>query len=227
MRDPSIHAGPDFVDNEFPYDTDAFGGPVAGDPDLAGHAELSGWTLPWKWLDPRAQPDHTVELFRARWGVPDMLGPTSMTALEQRARHQGNYYYLTSTCTTSVATPNEDHAVVFLDFRTTTRCRPQTSSFTGSYQASCTTGQSLIIVVRKANVTANGNGVLRASVVIKDGGVTKMNGTFDLFGGLFAEEAIDLSGTGKSRSTAAPSTTRRRLAPPKVDVTNYVEYDRG
>ena len=100
--------------------------------------------------------------------------------------------------------------------------------FTGAFdQASCTTGQSLIIVVRNADVTANGNGVLRASVVVKDGGVAKMNGTFEMFGGLFADDEIDLSGTGKITLDSCAINNPPPAGNPTVDVTNYVEYDRS
>ena len=91
-----MHEGGDYVDDQFPYDTDESGGST-GDSRLQDS--------PWNGstLEPNSQ---TVDQFRAKWGVPDMLGTTSVTALEQTARQQGNYYYLTSSSTAAVATPN-------------------------------------------------------------------------------------------------------------------------
>ncbi len=225
--DPSIHAGSDFVDNEFHYDTDSFGGLVAGDPDLAGHSELSNPTLPWKGstLEPTGQ---TLEQFRAKWGVPDMLSATSINALEQTAKQQGNYHYLTSSTTSSVTTPNEDHAVVFLDFQNHESVDLDKLTFVNPWVGSgCPTGKSLILVLRNADAEGNGNRVLRASVVIKNGGFTKLNGGFRLIGGLFADGGLDLSGTGNVELDACAISNPPPAGTPKVDVSNYVEYDRG
>jgi Tfp pilus assembly protein PilX len=214
----SVHEGGDYVDDEFPYDTDESGGPT-GDSRL----QVSPWN--GSTLEPNSQ---TVDQFRAKWGVPDMLGTTSVTALEQTARQQGNYYYLTSSSTASVATPNESHAVVFLDFQNHATVNLKDIGFVGPWAtSSCLTGKSLILVFRNADVEGNGNRALRATVVIKNGGFTKLNGTFDLIGGLFADNGLDLSGNGTVRLDQCAIDNPPPGGTPQVDVSNYVEYDRS
>ena len=82
-------------------------------------------------------------------------------------------------------------------------------------------------MIRNADVEGNGNAVLRATVIIKNGGFTKLNGGFHLIGGLFADNGLDLSGNGKSGSTQCAIDNPPPGGTPQVDVTNYVEYDRG
>jgi hypothetical protein len=213
-----VHEGGDYVDDEFPYDTDESGGPT-GDSRLQ--------TPPWtgSTLEPNSQ---TVEEFRAKWGVPDMLGTTSVNALEQTARQQGNYYYLTGASTSGVATPDESHAVVFLDFQAHATVNLKNIGFVGPWAtSSCLAGKSLILVFRNADVEGNGNRALRATVVIKNGGFTKLNGTFDLIGGLFADNGLDLSGNGTVRLDQCAIDNPPPGGTPQVDVSNYVEYDRS
>jgi hypothetical protein len=223
QAEDSIHDGPDHVDDMFPYDTDKAGGPIAGDPNAAGKPALSA--APWNGSTLETATDAAT--FRARWGVPDMLGTTSIAALEQTAKQQGNYHYLTSSTLPSVK-PDEAHAVVFLDFKKHESVNLKSVPFLDPFTtSSCLTGKSLILVVRNADVTANGNGALRATVVIKNGGVTKMNGTFDLIGGLFADGELDLSGTGTIKLDDCAVKNPPPGGTPQVDVSNYMEYDRS
>ena len=234
----SVHRGNDFVNEMFPYDTDRAGGPVGGDPHrfAASDPNRETWLNGTPWSGTTDEPDgQTVAQFRAKWGVPDMLGTESITALEQRARQQGNYYSLSSAdlhpsiYLSAVSVPNEPHAVVFLDFPS----RPNRDvdldlPFTTQWEGwTCPTGKSLIIVVRNADVTANGNGVLRASVIVKNGEVKQMNGTFSLVGGLFADNGLDLSGTANVQLDTCAIQNPPPGGNPQVEVSNYVEYDRG
>jgi hypothetical protein len=220
----SVHNGSDSVDADFPYDTDRSGGPVGGDADAAGRPALS--SAPWNGstLEPVGQ---TPDQFRAKWGLPDMLGATSITALETTARQQGNYYYLTSSNTSAVATPDESHAVVFLDFQNheTINLAAPAMTFLDGW-GTCVTGRSLIIVVRNADVEGNGNRTLRATLVIKNGGFTKLNGGFSLIGGMFGDDGLDLSGDGTVGLDACAINNPPPGGTPQVDVSDYVEYDR-
>jgi hypothetical protein len=214
----SIHAGGDYLDDEFPYDTDESGGPT-GDSRVA-MAPWNGSTL-----EPASQ---TVEQFRAKWGVPDMLSTTSINALEQTARQQGNYHYLSSSNTDGVAPPTQNHAVIFLDFKNHATVDLDKVGFVGSFATSnCLTGKSLIIVVRNADVEGNGNRKLRATVVIKNGGFTKLNGGFTLIGGLFADNGLDLSGNGTIKLDQCAIDNPPPGGTPQVDVSGYIEYDRN
>ena len=156
-----------------------------------------------------------------------MLSATSINALEQTAKQQGNYYYLTTSSIASVATPNENHAVLFLDFKNHSTVDMKDFNLGSWSQSSCSTGKSLILVVRNADVTANGNGVLRATVVVKNGGVTKMNGNFTLIGGLHADDGLDLSGNGTIQLDQCAIDNPPPGGTPQVDVSNYMEYDRN
>ena len=80
---------------------------------------------------------------------------------------------------------------------------------------------------RNADVEGNGNQKVRASVVIKNGGFTKLNGNFELIGGLFADNGLDLSGNGTVKLDQCAIDNPPPAGTPKVDVTNYVEYDRS
>ena len=58
-----------------------------------------------------------MEALRRKWDLPDTLGAASITALEQKARQQGNYHRpVTAAAAYAItAKPDESHAVVFLD----------------------------------------------------------------------------------------------------------------
>jgi Tfp pilus assembly protein PilX len=227
----SVHAAgkkvitPDYVNDDFPYDTDQAGGPVAGDPDASGKPALLA--APWSGstLEPAGQ---TVDQFRAKWGIPDMLGATSINALQQTATQQGNYYYVTTSGLPSINTIDENNAVLFLDYKNHASVNLKGLNL-GSFSQStpCPTGKSLILVLRNADATANGNGTLRATLVIKNGGVTKMNGNFTLIGGLFADNGLDLSGNGTVMLDDCAIQNPPPGGTPQVDVSNYIEYDRN
>ena len=220
----SVHDGGDYVNNDFPYDTDRAGGPIGADPDRTGKPALLA--APWSGSTLEAA-GQTVDQFRARWNVPDMLSATSINALEQTAKQQGNYYYLTTSSIAGVATPNENHAVLFLDFKNHSTVDMKDFNLGDWSHASCATGKSLILVVRNADVTANGNGDLRATLVVKNGGVTKMNGNFTLIGGLHADDGLDLSGNGTITLDQCAIDNPPPGGTPQVDVSNYMEYDRN
>lgn len=226
----SLHAGTAparFVHTQWPYDTDQAGGtPLPA--QLTAYPFLSG--LPWggSTLEPAGQ---SAAEFRAKWNVPDMLSPTSIDALEQEAKRQGNYYKLPPTNVSSIASPDaaDQHAVVFLDMNGGS-VDLKDMDFAGptfTSEASCPTGRSLIIVVRNGDVTAHGGGgiKMRASVIVANGKAT-VNSNFTLIGGLFVEKELSISGNFTTTLDTCAINNPPPGGTPNVVVTNeYREYD--
>jgi hypothetical protein len=164
-------------------------------------------------------------------GVP-VDAPGRLAQLEQRAKQQGNYWK--NTGETAVGTPDDKNAVVFLDYTSggTVDVKKLDDALAPFRTSGCWTNgteRSLILVVRGRDVTFNGNGKdpLRASVVVKDGGVTHGNGDFTLIGGLFADEKADLSGGMKIKLDSCAINNPPPPGNPQVDVLDYRELDRG
>ena len=120
----SIHDWTTPSTTTFPYDTDRAGGPIGSDPDSSGKPALQA--PPWRRHDARAgRPD--------RRAVPRQVGRSGHARTRPRStpwsRPPGSRATTTTLTGASISlggrTPNENNAVVFLDFQTHQSGRPQ------------------------------------------------------------------------------------------------------
>ena len=86
----------------------------------------------------------------------------------------------------------------------------------------------MILVIRNADITdGGGNGELRATVVVKGGGTSgkAANSNFQLVGGLFVDKELDLSGGFTPSIDKCAVDNQPPGGTPKIDVSDYLEYD--
>ncbi|MCM0622376.1 hypothetical protein [Nocardioides bruguierae] len=231
---------------EFPYDQDAYGGPLAGTacasvaaayPAYYGAQDLDG--------------DGTTDVDGSRIGSEDALrtlfgigeDPFSADELDDlRAVAQSQGLYWTTNSGWSVPSPSvTPHAVMFFDLSPTNSSSALVNLSQADFDdwgredtgevvadsAQCP-DQSLLIVIVNGDVRLNSNTNMAASIVLTSrspyGKVSKNNGTADLIGTLFAD-AVDLTGTANLSldecflANVSPSLLRQGVG-------RYLEVDR-
>ena len=169
------------------------------------------------------------------------LTADQLVLLEQAARDQG--FYFTSTTAiptvlrTAAASAPYPNPILFYDLKGPAKGKSvDLNEFGAAYarswplsasDAGCT-GRSVFVIVKNGNVSMNANTVLTGSIFALGpdpyGKVSKMNGTAQLIGTMYARE-LDLTGTGdiKLDDCFVKNLPGQAL---DVTVTEFVEVDR-